>query len=137
MRAIKLIKGFKDKEYSDRLKILKLPTLKFRRTRGDMIEVYKIVTGLYDIEAAAQLPKNNYTNTRGNSFKLSKHHAHYDLRKYSFTHRVVDIWNSLSEHVLSAPSLNIFKNRLDTSWVNQELFYDFNADIAGIGNRSI
>ena len=42
-RATKQLPGMKDMSYPERLKILKLPTLSFRRTRGDMIEVYKIV----------------------------------------------------------------------------------------------
>ena len=31
--------------------------------------------------------------TRGNKFKLSDHTFHYDLRKYSFTPTIVNIWN--------------------------------------------
>ena len=34
--------------YEERLRILNLPTLKFRRITGDMIEVFKIITGKYD-----------------------------------------------------------------------------------------
>jgi len=34
--------------YKERLARLKLPTLKYRCTRGDMIEVYKILTDKYD-----------------------------------------------------------------------------------------
>ena len=33
--------------------------------------------------------------TRGNKYKLTQHHCHYDLRKYNFTNRVIPIWNSL------------------------------------------
>ena len=40
-RATKLIDGFKNLEYQERLLRLNLPTLAFRRLRGDMIEVYK------------------------------------------------------------------------------------------------
>ena len=43
-RATKLIPNLKNLPYSERLKILKLPTLKYRRLRGDMINVYKILT---------------------------------------------------------------------------------------------
>ena len=43
-RAIKLIPGFKDIEYKERLRKLKLPTLACCRLRGDMIELYKILT---------------------------------------------------------------------------------------------
>jgi len=34
--------------YAERLKALQLPTLKYRRFRGDVIEVYKILAGKYD-----------------------------------------------------------------------------------------
>ena len=45
----------KDMSYKQRLKTLKLPTLSYRRLRGDMIEVYKIIKGVYDKEAASFL----------------------------------------------------------------------------------
>ena len=37
-RATKKIPGFKNMSYEDRLQKLKLPTLAYRRKRGDMIE---------------------------------------------------------------------------------------------------
>ena len=40
-RATKLIDGFKHLTYQERLRKLNLPTLAFRRLKGDMIEVYK------------------------------------------------------------------------------------------------
>jgi len=61
----------------------------------------------------------------------------YDLRKYSFTVRIVNLWNSLPENVISADSVNTFKNRLDKFWSDQELVYDYKADITRIGNRSL
>jgi len=35
---------------------LKLPTLKFRRLRGDMIEVFKIIHNIYDERLSPHLP---------------------------------------------------------------------------------
>ena len=45
-RATKQLPGMKDKSYPDRLKELKLPTLPYRRSRGDMIELYEIINGI-------------------------------------------------------------------------------------------
>jgi len=41
--ATKQVPGLQNMTYPERLKILKLPTLKHRRRRGDLIETYKIV----------------------------------------------------------------------------------------------
>jgi len=33
--------------------------------------------------------------------------------------------------------ISTFKNRLDKFWSDQEVLYDYNADLHGIGNRSL
>ena len=38
---------------------------------------------------------------------------------------------------ISADTVNTFKNRLDKFWCNQDVLYDYTADLHGIGNRSI
>jgi len=43
-----MLPQMKNLEYEERLRILKLPTLKYRRMRGDIIETFKIITGIYD-----------------------------------------------------------------------------------------
>ena len=57
--------------------------------------------------------------------------------KYNFTNRVIPIWNSLSNHVVSAETVNNFNNRLDKFWLDKEVLYDYKTDLHGIGNRSI
>ena len=82
--------------YSDRLKACKLPTLHYRRIRGDMIETYKILTGKYDIETAPSLVGVCSSVTRGHSLRLQKKRTkYYDLCKFCFANRIVNIWNSL------------------------------------------
>ena len=44
----KLVLWVKKLHYEDRLRQLQLPTLKYRRIRGDMIELCKIFAGIYD-----------------------------------------------------------------------------------------
>ena len=137
MRATKLIPTLKKLTYKDRLIKLGLPTLRFRRVRGDLIELFKIVTGIYDKAASVDLKFSNVTITRGNRYKLAIQSVKYDLRKYFFTNRVAPIWNSLPDVVVSAPSVSSFKNRLDKYMSSQDMLYDWSCDITGTGNRSI
>lgn len=136
MRATKLISSIKKLSYKERLIKLGLPTLRFRRVRGDLIELFKIITGIYDKSTTVKLKFSNTTITRGNRFKLATQSVKYDLRKYFFTNRVTPIWNSLPNDVVSAPSVNSFKNRLDKFMSSQEMLYDWNCNISGTGNRS-
>jgi len=64
--------------------------------------------------------------TRGHNLKLANTRCHnYDLQNYSFTIWVVNIWNSLPESVISADSVDSFKNRLDKFWSNQDMSFDY------------
>jgi len=49
---------------------------------------------------------------------------------------VINIWNSLPNVVVLASSLDTFKNRLDRFWGNQDVKYDYTAELTGAGSRS-
>ena len=112
-RATKLIPTLKDKPYEMRLKLLSLTTLETRRLRGDLIEVFKILKGFDDIDFRRFFVLNNEKRTRGHILKLFKSGCKLDCRKYGFSHRVVDIWNSLDSDVVACDSINSFKSHLD------------------------
>ena len=114
-----------------RLKFLNLPTLAFRRNRGDMIEVYKILMGKYDPTLPSILRRNFNSTTRGNPLKLCTYLPKYDLCKYNFMVRVISLWNSLPTHVITAVSVDSFKNRLDKFWANEEARFDYKANLSG------
>ena len=129
----------KDLSYAQRLRKLKLPTLSYRRIRGDMIEIFKILTGIYDKGACGfiKLWKDvaPRTGTRGHPLKIYPQQAKSSLRKNSFALRVVNTWNNLPSHVVEAKTVNTFKNRLDSFWSDQELLYDnFKAKISVSGS---
>ncbi|XP_060072041.1 uncharacterized protein LOC132551914 [Ylistrum balloti] len=132
-RATKCLPGMKDLDYMDRLKKIKLPTLAFRRVRGDMIELYKIVNGVYNKECCNALSlweeASQRHSCRGNSKKIYPKRATCTLRKNNFYIRTVKIWNSLPESIVSATSINAFKNAIDNHWNNQELVYNYKAEI--------
>ena len=93
-----------------------------------MIELYKMINGLYDPEACTlpSLHKDSAirTSTRGNPQKLTIQWHKSELRKNSFSVRSAKLWNNLPEKVVNAPSDNAFKSRLDKHWSEQEVYYD-------------
>jgi hypothetical protein len=123
-RATKRIPGMKNLSYEEPLRKLELPTLSYRRLRGDMIEVhyvYKIIQGHYDPEASTIIKLMNDTeqrfSTRTNSKKVVYNRANTNIRKNSFSiYRIAKYWNKLPENIVNAPSINWFKNRLDKYW---------------------
>ena len=118
-RATRMVRNLSNKSYPERLKALGLPTLEYRRKRADMIQTYKIMHGHYNVNKNKLFPLPNTTsqNLRGNTLKINKKHVKTELRRTSFSQRVVDPWNKLPENVVSAPSINSFKNRLNKNWV--------------------
>ena len=52
-----------------------------------------------------------------------------DIRKYSFPHRCVDLWNSMPHSVANAPSVVSFEHRLDKFLINQDIKFDYKAAI--------
>ena len=64
-------------------------------------------------------------------------HMHNNLHKHFFSNRIVAIWNSLPNIAVPAESTNTFKNQYDKLWAHRDLKFDWNADICGIGSRSI
>ena len=116
-RATKMVASIRHLPYQDRLQRLKLPSLHYRRMRGDMILVFQIVTGRVRLEPSKLfIMAPAESSTRGHSLKLSKPAAARVLRHNFFSVRIVNPWNSLPEQVVTATSINTFKNRLDKHW---------------------
>ena len=121
-RAVRMVSGLKGKTYEERLKELNLSSLEDRRKRGDMIQVWKI------INKHDNLPANQFfeffqegrqtTRLSANYQNIVKPRFKTGARKYSFSVRVVDAWNSLPTSVKSAKTLNSFKSLYDKCIVN-------------------
>ncbi|KFO09792.1 hypothetical protein N312_03165, partial [Balearica regulorum gibbericeps] len=112
-RAMKLIRGLEHVSYEDRLRELGLFTLEKRRLQGDLIAVYQTRTGAYRKDGEGLRMRECSDRTRGNGFKLKEGRFRLDVRKKVFTVRVVRHWKRLSRAVVDAPSLEVFKARLD------------------------
>ena len=53
------------------------------------------------------------SRTRGHKATLVKEQHRLDMRKYSFSQRVINEWNKLPNDYVNASSVNMFKNRID------------------------
>ena len=114
-RATKLVNDLQTLSYEERLRNIDLPSLVYRRIRGDMIEVYKYTHGFYstifDLLNIAQ-----DINTRGHTLKLFLKFCKANARQNYFSNRVVNTWNKLPSSIVNAPSLNSLKAMLDNLW---------------------
>ena len=81
-RATRMIPSFAKLSYEERLRRIDLPTLEYRRLRGDAIETYKFLTGKYTDYDPEFLPlhKSVGVTTRGHHLKLVKRECRGKLR---------------------------------------------------------
>ena len=112
--ATKAIEGCKYLNYSSRLKRLKLPTLVYRRKRGDIIMMHKLLNYNSPLNKLFQLDQS--ARTRGHSRKLYQKRAATRLRNNFFTYRIVSLWNPLTKKAVTTPSTAAFKRAVDGEW---------------------
>ena len=109
----RLIDEFRDISYEERLLKVGLTTLEKRRVRGDLIQVFKMVHGVDNLSVKNFFEPTNIKYVRGHSFKFAKKRSKLDLRKFSYSQRIVNAWNRLPQNVVESVSVNAFKNSLD------------------------
>ena len=130
-RATSMLPGMSDKAYGERLRALKLTTLRSRRWRGDMIEVYKTLHKVYEPIVAPSLTlradQPGRAALRQHPLTLLTQRSNNRLRQNVFNRRVIPVWNCLSDNSKDAPSVDAFKARIDREWANEDILYDHKA----------
>ena len=137
-KATQMLPNMGGKSYPERLTTLKLPTLRSRRLRGDMILTWKILHSEVDREVCPDLPLR--VDQPGHPAVLARLHpltlhtpaSTSSVRRGFFTERVVPVWNSLPPVVKDAASTNSFKNALDAHWSQQAIIWDHKAALTGV-----
>jgi len=84
-------------------------SLEKRRLRGDLINTYQESSGW-----GQALSSSAQYITRGSGHKLEHRKFHLNMEKNFFTLRVTEHWKILPRDLVEFPSLEIFKNHLDT-----------------------
>ena len=81
--------------------------------------MYKIMHGIDRIDPKDLFSFHEGYSTRGHSLKVYKRRCRLTTTAHSFSHRIVDRWNALPDHVVNSKSVNSFKNNLDKHWSNE------------------
>jgi ribonucleases P/MRP protein subunit RPP40 len=101
-----LIESFRNKPYDERLRLLGLTTLEKRRTRGDLIETYKTVTGKERVDRSMFFKMADATRgLRGHNMKLCKPRCQTKQIQNWFSVRTVNQWNLLPQYLVDADSV--------------------------------
>ena len=78
------------------------------------MKFFKILNGYENIDKNMFFSFKKDSRTRGHEGKLLKNQCRLDIRKHSFSQRTVNEWNKLSTDCITASSVNMLKNKLDT-----------------------
>ena len=137
-RATLMLPGMKGVEYPDRLRIIGLPTLRYRRQRADMIETHKMIHNRYERDLCPRLePRTSAVPSRMNSLALCQKRNMRDVRRNVFSQRIVPVWNSLPEEVVTADTTEKFKEKLDKHWKDQAQKYQFKCHMTGVMRNGV
>ena len=97
-------------------------SLAYRRRRGDLIPVYKLLHNVDNVKADYLFHINDPI-TRGHDLKLKKEHCRTNTQKFSFSQRAINDWNSLPQQTVHAANINVFKKCLDIFFADK--LYEF------------
>ena len=79
-----------------------------------MIAVFQYLRGCHKEEGVKLFSKAPEGRTRSNGWKLIKERSNLELRRNFLTVRTINQWNNLPPEVVNAPTLEVFKKRLDS-----------------------
>ena len=118
-RAIGMVTNFRGRTYEEKLAEAGMVTLEARRLRGDLLQAYRVLNGVDDVDPKKWFTmaqeRNGASSTRHTNgvLNVERGEGKGDVRRNFWSQRVVDPWNSLPDEIKKAKSLNEFKNAID------------------------
>ena len=118
MKAVNMISGLHGTTYLEKLNELKLLTLENRRKKYDLVETYKIMHGVSDVDyktwfVRASENASRTTRLTADPYSIAKQNPNTSLRQNFFSNRVIDDWNDLPVSTKGATNLNTFKEKIN------------------------
>ena len=116
-RATKMVFEIRSLSYEERLNALGLTTLELRRKRTDLIQTYKIINGIDEVD----IDMGTGRNLRQGGRNLINHGHQIEkeipgsnpMRNFSLPNRTATTWNILPSEVVRSDNVDIFKKRID------------------------
>ncbi|KAF2344655.1 hypothetical protein FHG87_024589, partial [Trinorchestia longiramus] len=85
--------------------------------RGQLIETFKYLNGLNNVTLEGLFERDGNGRTRNNGQKLLLRNFKTSQALNFFPVKIAATWNQLPENIVSAGTVNTFKNRLDKFWI--------------------
>ena len=117
-RATRLVPELRGMSYEERLMELNLSTLEYRRRRYDIIQVFKIIHKIDDIDMSKFFTFTDNSQLRGHNLKLNKPRVNKSIRLNSFAMRTIPVWNNLPSEIVNSKTVLEFKTKIDKLWKN-------------------
>ena len=119
-----MVTNFKGRTYEEKLAEAGMITLEARRRRGDLLQTYRTLHGVDDVEAdqwfemvhprpGASAENPGWTRNTSGALNVMRGKGNNDYRRNFWSQRVTEPWNSLPNQVKEAESMNVFKNGID------------------------
>ena len=118
-RFTKYLPGYFDISYDDRCRKLGITTLSARRALNDLCLVFKIVKGLVHVRDVFGFELVTRCN-RSHCLSLKVIGSSKNVRHHFFVVRIIRLWNSLPNDIVSAPSAAVFRARV-SRWFGARL----------------
>ena len=99
--------------YQERLIALGLPSIKYRQIRSDLIQSYKIIHKIDNINSDNFFTISQNSRTRNPDLKLFKPFAKTNIRSNFLPNRINNTWNNLTETTRTAKNILEFKIKVD------------------------
>ena len=111
--ATRLVDGFSNMNYEERLEALNMFPQGYRRVRGDLIMMRQILRGEISADLGFGIELRSDDRCRGHSFTLRKLPPGKLSHRYRLSRRAVNLWNSLPAAVVEEENMDTFKRKLD------------------------
>ena len=108
-----LISGLRSLTYQEKLRKLKLHSLRARRIKHQLMFMFKMKYNFIDLSYDSFFQENTYKKTRGNAFKLTFPKSKTKFRKNFFVCSIIKHWNKLKSSDINVRTINKFKKKID------------------------